>query len=233
VDSNVGFNKLDSLVNKIFSYSVDLADPANPVSNVHLIYENPIRDADTCQERGFLDPIKCAYYAYMREKCDSTGCDDKGNGMAIKAYFNYWRVLKASSDILTSSEIPQIPSSYLREEQSWPGGLDILTSEAGTTGYGGLAIVKPETSIEVKLGFKLPTQVITHKDDHLVYTLRVQNQAGINNVELQIQVKAPRGTVVADIPEGWKRDESNQQIEWKGILNRPIDLQVEFIPQPN
>jgi hypothetical protein len=62
----------------------------------------------------------------------------------------------------------------------------------------------------------------------LVYKLRVQKQAGISQLPVEISVKAPDGYIFFSSSDEWSHNQVEDLFTWRGSLNGSKDFQIIF-----
>ena len=209
VDSNLGFSKVDQYIDRSLAYMVDLTDPANPRAEIQLRYEHTFPGNEACLQGTSSDS------SYYFSRC----------------YWNYWRVLTGNGTSLTNAFFSPVPQEYFRfDDMEWKNEVDTGPGEGGTYVLGGLTVVPQLQVQEVILETSLPTSVIKEdREGGLIYTLRIQKQPGIISLPVELQVTAPSGFTLLDLPDGWVITPDQNTYVWEGEVRKTTDFQLEFI----
>ena len=214
VDSNLGFSKVDQYIDRSLTYMVNLADPANPHAEIQLKYEHTFPGSEPCFQGifgGNKNPNSRSYYF-------------------SRCYWNYWRVLTGNDTALKNAFFDPVPNEYFWfDDIEWKNEVDTGSGEGGTYVLGGLTVVPQLQVQEVILETSLPISVIQEDSEGgLIYTLRIQKQAGIISLPVELQVTPPSGYALTDPPEGWTANSNQEIYTWKGDVIKTTDFQLEF-----
>ncbi len=94
---------------------------------------------------------------------------------------------------------------------------------------GGLTVVPQLQVQEIILETSLPASVIKEDSEGgLIYTLRIQKQPGIILLPVELQVTAPSGFSLLDLPDGWAITPDQNKYIWEGEVRKTTDFQLEF-----
>ncbi len=131
VDANMGYNKVDAVVERSLEYAVVWPDgPTAPAeATVRLVYRHPLHAPD----------VECiARY----------GQADRYNDMIERCYFDYVRVyIPAGSELIDAAGFD-------------PGTLTTQPGERGTQVFGGYFVLRPGASHTVTLRYRLPARIV-------------------------------------------------------------------------
>jgi hypothetical protein len=213
VDSNVGFNKVDSVIQRSINYQVDLSDIKDPTAKVTLSYQNT----------GTGD-VPCKQVASY------------GNGtyqdMQLRCYWDYWRVYTPSGAVLLTPDTQPVPAEALLNGQAWSGQVETPAGEGDTQVFAGLLMLPLSQASQTTLSYELPLKILQPKDlSYLEYSLNVQVQPGLAGIPFQIQLKLPDHAIISNPANGWGSD-STGIWTWQGYLNQPITLELTFEIKP-
>ncbi len=215
VDSNLGFSKADQYIDRSLTYMVNLADPAHSKAEIRLRYEHTFPGSEPCYQ-GVLGGNKNPNYkSYYFSRC----------------YWNYWRVLTGNGTTLKNAFFDTVPQEYFWfDDMEWKNEVDTGSGEGGTYMMGGLTVVPQLQVQEIILETSLPLSVIQEDSEGgLIYTLRIQKQAGIISLPVELQVTAPSGFTLSYLPEGWTANSDQKVYTWKGDVLKITDFQLVFI----
>ena len=213
VDSNVGFNKVDSVIQRSLTYQVDLSDYNHPTGKLTITYQHVGSGDLACkQEISYGDGT----YQDMQQRC----------------YLDYWRVyVPGGSQFLTSTAKP-VPADELLNGLGWSGQVESLTGEAGTQVFAGLLMLPIGKSYQVTTTYNLPPTVVQQEGVNLwEYELQLQVQPGLNVLPLQLEVKLPNNTGLMNPGEGWNFLSADTWF-WQGELIKLTKLSLSIQTSP-
>jgi hypothetical protein len=215
VDSNVGFNKVDSVVQRSLAYQVDLSDLNYPTGRVNVTYQhNGTGDQDCKQEISYGDGT----YQDLQQRC----------------YLDYWRIYAPDGSQLITSTVQPVSADALLSGVGWPGMPESIPGEAGTQVFAGLLMLPMENMSLIDITYSLPTTVVQPVGEYLQeYDLQIQVQPGLEGLPLQLKVKLPERANPVNLSEAWKTVDS-QTLIWEGVLEQSAELNISFqmIAQP-
>jgi len=206
VDSNLGFNKADPLIERLITYRVDLTQDA-PSASLTLTYRHTFQGSADCRHAAYVEQ---AVYKSLMERC----------------YWDYLRVyLPAAADPI-SAHAPRVPAEWLLSGEPEDGSLQMQPGEAGTSMLSGLFVLPPGEQIQITAHYRLPASVLSTTAEGLwVYRLRVAKQAGTLGTPLRVEVRLPAGSLASD--GGWKPAEPGVLV-WEGRLWVDQELELTF-----
>ncbi|MCE1254155.1 MAG: DUF4012 domain-containing protein [Anaerolineae bacterium] len=210
VDSNIGFSKNDSLIIRSIKYEVNLKNISAPLARVAFSHEN----------RGVgTEPCNALH--------DGNHNDDY---YFPRCYWDYWRVYLTPGSTINAINHPPVPPDFFKDEFRWENKIDQSIGEGGTTLVGGLTVVPQQEKRETSLEISLPASVISEDGKgNLFYLLRIQKQAGIDNVNFLIQITPPDGyTLKSSTIKGL---DINNSITWQAYISRSGEIVFEFQPK--
>ena len=121
VDSNIGFNKADALVERSLDYAVNLMDPQNPSAQLRASYRSKAQPGVACKHEAVYNLT----YTGMQQRC----------------YWDYWRVLTAGDSQKESSEVTFIPADQLLTQQAYDGQVSQALAEGGAAELAGMMVL--------------------------------------------------------------------------------------------
>jgi len=212
VDTNVGYDKTNAVVQKSMIYDVDLTDLSKPVGSLDVIHTN---------------------HAAANVPCLQDGVSDQENAYAIdRCYWNYLRVYTLQGSALLAATPHAIPAAWMILDQAVPAQVDTLDEEiAGVQGYGTLLVVPGGQTVETSFRFGLPPRVISSGPDpkQMTYSLKVQKQPGTLAIPLTVRIHLPAGAAILSAPAGSLVQSDNLLI--KTDLTQDVELEVVFAPK--
>ncbi len=182
VDSNIGFNKVDSVVQRNMRYEVDLRDPVHPKAHLIMKFVHPVQSAVECQHIAtYGEDIA---YANMLERC----------------YWDYWRLYIPPGSKITSVKLTTVPAEWLLSGQEWQGPLEMESDLPGFKMAAGLMVLPTFSTQEIELNYDLPAQVVEFIDGQMHYNLTIFKQFGLNNLPLDLKIQLTEGSKLVDGP---------------------------------
>ncbi len=216
VDSNVGFNKTNAVVQTGFSYDVDLTDLAAPRSQLVVSHRNNAAAVIPCRPYAFMD-FTLPDLEEFREK------DYPIN----RCYWDYLRVYTLAETELLGATVQTVPAEWMISGRAVPPQVDILEEEMeGLRGFGTLKVVPGGESLSSSFRFGLPASVVRPASaGRMVYRLKIQKQPGTQGGAVTVRVHLPGGATIQEVPPGAVVQGGNILIET--ILT--TDLTLEFV----
>jgi len=213
VDSNVGFNKVDSKVRRSLEYRVDLNNPEQPTGEVTITYQNTASKNVACQQ---VASYGNGTYQDMQERC----------------YWDYWRIYTPNGTQLVTSNTFPVPAEELLNGQGWSGQVESIPGEAGTQVFAGLLVLPAAQSSQVSISYSLPNEVLQASDaKDLEYSLTIQVQPGLDQLPFRFEVTPPRNASADDPGETWIQSADTTWV-WEDELNHTVRLQLIFHLNP-
>ncbi|MBN1136039.1 MAG: DUF4012 domain-containing protein [Anaerolineae bacterium] len=211
VDANVGFNKVDPIVERVIDYQVDLRDPRQGQVGATVHYLN----------RSPSQPEPCIQGVRERLTYEE--------GM-VGCYWDYARFYVPEGSQLLERERAPLPSGSLLYRYGFapPGdaGPDSGPTEKGKMAFGLFFVVPPGEARDVQLRWQLPAGIVTHEQDGFHYRLTVQKQSGTPPILLRVAVRLPPDVyVVKATPEAAAIEVGEVKLE----LYLATDQQIEII----
>ncbi len=208
VDTNVGFNKTNAVVQSSQVYEVDLTKTASPRSSLTVTRQNNAVAVTSCKHWGKLR------------------VEGERNYPIQDCYWNYLRVFTAEGTFLLDDTPQSIPAEWMILGKSPPVQTDMLEEEIeGVQGFGTMQVVPASDSLTTRFEFLLPPDVIQAGPEtgQWSYRLRVQKQPGTLAVPITIRIHLPANASLLQAPSG-------AVVEGNSILLQTdlrVDLQIE------
>lgn len=223
VDSNVGFNKTNALMQTEIDYAVDLADPNRPTADLTITLTNnsrisPESSAECIQAGGDIRDMPLDQRKYLMNDC----------------YWSYLRVYSPVETKLISSTPQEIPQKWPLREQIIPPHTDVLDENiVGVQPFGTLLVVPIGQTLQISFNFQLPAAVVTtdKAGKTFKYTLKIQKQPGTLAVPLTLHLVLPPGMAIKNAPAGLLRAQQARE-EWILKTNLKEDALIEINFQP-
>ncbi len=210
VDTNVGYNKTNAMLQESLIYDVDLTDLDKPVGSLDVIQTNHVSPDIPCLQWGTADPLS---RYYLINQC----------------YFDYLRVYKPAATRLLSAAPHAVPADWMMLKQAVPPRVDSLDDEEidGVQGFGTLLVVPGGQTLHTSFRFGLPAGVVTPgpAPGELTYQLKVQKQPGTLSIPLTLRVHLPAGAQVVSSSGGALQQGTNLLYN----LHLTEDINVELV----
>lgn len=214
LDSNIGFNKANAVIETSLIYDVNLTDLEHPQSNLAVLHTSTANSMIPCvQWSGYrLDPNE-KYYPTNR------------------CYWDYMRIYTPIGTSLLDSNPQTIPADWMIRRQTVPAQVDLLDQEFDDLqGFGLLKVVPGDETLISNLQFALPTSVVASAEDGktYIYRLRVQKQAGTVAHPLTLRVHLAKQVEVLSVPAGAIIQGSDILIETDLRLDREFEIRFQY-----
>lgn len=204
VDSNIGFNKTDAVIERELSYSLDFSQPGTPRAQLRVHYHHPVQKDVPCKHEASYGT---GTYENMIERC----------------YWDYWRVFVMEGTHLEASYTQPVPAEWLLNQQSEDGVVVNQSNGLGTQEISGLMVLPTGSDQEIGINLQLPEKaIISTPEGGWNYVLHVQKQPGIESLPFTIQITFPNGCRIPDT--------GNEQWSWHGNLMQSKTIEVSCIP---
>lgn len=218
VDANLGYNKINALIEQTMAYRVDLTASEVPTASLMIRYANPLPATMPCDQwlgeriaRNIL-----SYADWM------TGC-----------YWNYSRVLRPQGTELISSTAHPTPGEWMVTAESESGQARVEDAEAGASVTGAFFVVPLGGAVERRLAYKLPPSVLAREGEGWCYRLLIQKQSGSAGIPVTVQVTLPPGArPYAVSPPAGSRSGSVFVFPLELTRDRQIELCYDGKPAP-
>jgi hypothetical protein len=210
VDTNVGFNKVDAVVQRSLAYKVDLSDLAHPRGTATITYQHTGSGIGQCkQEISYGNGT----YQDMQQRC----------------YLDYWRLYVPGGSVLTSDTAQPVPAEALLNGQGWSGQVESQPGEAGSEVFAGLLMLPQGQSSEVILSYDLPPAILQEgQNGTLEYSVLIPVQPGVSSLSFSLDVTLPRNSSLQNQGEGWTSTDGISW-HWQGKLDKPIELNLVML----
>ncbi len=182
VDSNMSYSKSHASIQQSITYTADLQNLVTPKAQLDIHYAHTS-----------TNPMECWHYKPGRSWTDY---ERSYIGQMNRCYWDYLRVLLAPGSIAQKTTRHPTPAEWLITSEADTGMTTVSRGENGTTMLSTFFVVPSGGKRSISYGYGLPNQVLTQNAQGWRYHLRVQKQAGRENVPLVVQVLLPDGAAV-------------------------------------
>ncbi|HET7145382.1 MAG TPA: DUF4012 domain-containing protein [Anaerolineales bacterium] len=211
VDSNIGFNKTNAVVESSLVYDVDLTKPKSPTASLMVFHKNNAPEIVFCKHWNKVRAVGERDYPI-------TDC-----------YWNYLRVYMKEGTKLLDADPQSVPDNWMILKQENPGQVDILEEEIdGVQAFGTLQVLLGGESLSANFDFALPADILSFEpgSDRRVYHLKVQKQPGTAGVPITIRVHLPKNAFIERTLAG--ADIQDNNILFQTDLITDIEFEVVF-----
>jgi len=208
VDSNVGFNKVNALVEESLEYAVDLTDPDRPRAILTVRHRHTLAQGESpCRQEPRYEDT----YEKMMARC----------------YWDYLRVYAPAGAQLLAATPHPIAGPELLSGAERPGWPTVERSELGHTVFATLLLLRPGEALETHFEYALPPTALSDVGDARAYTLAIQKQPGTNAIPVHVRILLPPGAAVitSDPPPSSLHTTS---VEYSLLLERDRSLKVSW-----
>ncbi len=189
IDTNLGYNKTNALVEKSLSYSVDLSSLEEPKSELVVFEQNRSKSDPLCIQWNGVSPDDPEHW-YLINRC----------------YYNYLRVYLPEGTRLLSAQAQAIPAEWMMLGQAVPARVDQLEPEMekvpGLQGFGTLMVVPGQKTQGVSFNFALPSARVLKPGPaagQWTYQLKIQKQAGTRPLPFSLRLHLPSGAQLVSV----------------------------------
>jgi hypothetical protein len=184
VDTNTGFNKVNSVVATSLSYTVDLRADGRHQAETRISY----------QHNGQLPADPCApgtpYFAGIQYEMMVNDC-----------FWNYQRLYVAAGSQLTAASEHPVQGELLLSGVPWPG-LATIAQENGHTLFSNFFVLQPRATLESYYRYQLPAQVVQADGRNKQYRLTIIKQAGTAAIPVTLTINLPDGAQLISVDAG-------------------------------
>jgi hypothetical protein len=204
VDSNIYSSKIDKVIQRNLSYSIDLSNINSPTSRVAVTYKNPMEGDVTCRQVDDVNSVTSVTY------------------LVPSCYGNFWRILGAKGTSISGYDAPNFDDSYFLEGFGWSHTPASNTLSNGINEVSGLIVVPTNSERTIILDRILPPTVLHSSENQITYTLNIQKQSGIDQLPCRIEISIPIGTIVDTKYSSLPFIEQDGKWVWEGKLSNSL-----------
>ncbi len=208
VDSNVGFNKTNAVVDTSLDYDVDLTSPLSPTSTLTVYHKNNSPEL-ICKQWDKVRPVS-------EEKYPITDC-----------YWNYLRVYLPAGTRLLDSTTQAVPAYWMIVKKDIPAHVDILDEAIqNISSFGTLQVVPGGESLTAAFHFSLPPATLTQPaPDQFLYHLKIQKQPGTQATPFALRIHLPGSAVIQRATAGAVHQENSLLY----LTDLRVDREIEIL----
>ncbi len=211
VDANIGFAKVNPLVDERADYAVTLDAHGAARARVTLNYTH----------RGTQPGIACTMYVAY----DLNITYDK---MMNRCYYDYVRVLAPQGSQLITATAHLTPGKYLVRNKTADGRAETLAAEAGRAAFGQFFVVEYGKTLQTQFEYTVPT-VVTTNQGQARYMLTLQKQPGTDALPVHVTVTLPSGArFISAMPI--PATQANGVAQFDLVLDTDQQIQMIYAP---
>jgi hypothetical protein len=220
VDTNMGYNKSNAVMEMKFDYSVNLTTPASPIGvlQVQQINHSTVN-------------VPCEPFSTFRYNVQPTLSGENPDLIynIDECHWGYLRIYTPEGTNLLRANPREIPAESTMLGEMIPARTDNLGDEniTGAQVFGMMVITPTRQSTTTKFEYSLPTNVVTKNDNHSwTYRLKVQKQPGMIAQPFMLTLRLPSGARIenAAIPFTENDGAWTAQLD----LRRDLTIEVQF-----
>lgn len=208
VDTNVGFNKTNAVVDSSLVYDVDLRKANSLTSSLTVFHTNRASGVGACLHWNKIRVEGERYYPIQ------------------DCYWNYLRVFSPQGTFLLGATSPAIPADWMIHKKRPSQAVDILEDIPSLQEFGTIQVVPASASQTTRFEFLLPVSVVQPGPlpGQWLYRLSVQKQPGTLAVPLEIHIQLPKNASVLQIPSGAVTQENTVALQTELSVDRIIEV---------
>lgn len=210
-DTNMGFNKVNAVVERSLTYQVTLDPDGQHVALLEARYENP----------PSTNPVECLHGTRYDP-------DTEYQTLTSDCYWVYLRAyVPRGSGLISSSEHP-VPAANLMSGKDWPGTSRAQLADDGRfTVFDNFLLLGTGQTETVSFEYTLPGAILAQDAGKHLYQLHVRKQAGMVAEPISIQIMIPDGARIVDVvPEPTFKNQSSVVFDLS--LETDAEIKVTF-----
>ena len=207
VDSNIGFNKMDSVIKRSMDIQLDISDLTQPVATITVNYENPVKKTVACVHTATYGD---GTYADMQNRC----------------YWDYFRIYLPAGSELISISSPDIPAEWLLNHELIHNPVEVSKGEGNSVVVGGMVVVPTNSKVQIVLKVRLPQPIMfadTIGQQHL--NMKIYKQPGLHGLPLNVSVVIPSNYQACQNSNS-AVDKAGSQFSWKETITETFKQNV-------
>lgn len=208
IDTNIGFNKTDTVVEENQLYEIDLRNPFAPEATLVL---NHMHTLDTQNIVCRHEPRYEGDYEEMIERC----------------YWDYLRIYVPTGSALLDATPHAIPGQFLLSGVEHPASVEKEKDESGHGCFSTLFLLNPGETLQTSFNYLLPQNILKIEENQTTYRLLIQKQSGTIGIPLNVRViLPPKSKIISVEPE--PNLESNNVLEFTFILDADKNVNLAY-----
>lgn len=211
LDTNMGYNKVNAVMQRSVTYDVTLAADGSAEARLQLTYTHGGSDSGqpcihAIPYRGNLQ------YQDLIDSC----------------YWNYLRIYTPTGSQLLEASSHPAPADWFVTGRAWNGTASQMSDPSGLTIFDNFMVVPRQQSVVSAYHYRLPGSVVTQTGDgaHL-YQLILFKQGGEPPQAYQIQVNLPPNSQVLDLTPA-SGVVTGSSVQFSVTLERDVTVAVRY-----
>lgn len=181
VDTNMGYNKVNLLVERAFSYDVVLGSPSTATL--------------TIDYRHTGQPGEKPCYQGVEEEFERA---DDYLSLADQCYWNYLRLYTPLGSRLLDSSRHIVPGETLFSGETWDSSAQTTDDLPWLTTFANFFLVPRGESLTAWFRYELPTGIVESDGRDSVYRLAIHKQPGTRIEPLRLSISLPHGASLVE-----------------------------------
>jgi hypothetical protein len=212
VDSNMGYNKANLLINRRISYQVDLsvAGAAQAELVVDYSHEGPPLHRPCRLEDGF-EPAVVVDYVSLAQLC----------------YWNYLRVYTPAGSQLQEWSRHPVPAESNLIRRGWDGNAVSLDELPGLTTFANYLLLPAAQQLSSRMRYTVPLEALETDEGERRYQLMIIKQAGTRSEPVEVRLILPGGSSLIQANPAPARIEGSQ-VDFEFMLDGDTLLSVTY-----
>jgi len=204
VDANLGFDKIDYVIQRSLLYSIDLRNKDKIISNLNITYINPMVGEMTCLQWGEAKLSTKKEYLYPT------------------CYADFYRIYRPKSTIINSFRSPDFSDSFFNYSEPWSHNLEENPSLDDLVELSGFFVLPTNTTDNTIIEQTLPSTVIQKTGGFYQYKLIIQKQPGVSQLPVTLKITLPEGTSIVPEESNISLINENGIYTWQSTLESNI-----------
>lgn len=205
VDANLGFNKVNAVMETTLQYDVSLTIDNTSEAQLTIINHNHSNSENPCQQRARYGQD----YWELINRC----------------YWNYQRVYTPLGSQLIEASRHPIAAQFLLNKQDEAGEVANIDSATGKSGWGTLLLVPHGQVVNTSFHYSLPSRIVSETDTGWQYNLYVQKQSGTQGHKLDVNIRLPQGSQVLTVsPDTAIFEETDVKFNLELVTDQVINI---------
>ena len=182
VDTNMGYNKVNVLVERSLDYQVTLGTRPEATLSIDYIHTGPPSE-EPCYQGVEEEFDEAADYLALADQC----------------YWNYLRVYAPQGSVLSDSSRHVVPGETLFSGITWDSSGQETDELPWLSTFSNFLLLPRGGSTSAYFTYELPADVQQAAGEDTIYNLAIHKQPGTRAEPLKVTVNLPEGASVLDI----------------------------------
>jgi hypothetical protein len=208
VDANLGFNKVNAVVDSSIAYTLTLQPDGSADAEMTIHYRHAGAPAAGCVHQ--IEYSLALSYEALVQSC----------------YWDYVRLYVPQQAQLRAMSSHSVPAEYLVGKRAFAGDA-FVEQELGKTVFSTLFVLERGSALDVNVSYSLPSPISWDANGGR-YSLTVQKQPGAKSYPVTVALKWPAGYALSEssLPPS---ESSSDSAEFSFMLETDRDLSVAWV----